>query len=329
MVILLILLLIGFIGCLIFYMIAMPGKSYSGPFLPLTVEEQAYKQKLDQHIHFLADKIGPRHLQRHKALHDTALYIKQKLIDAGLEVQIQEYRVDNIVCENVIAELKGKASDEIVVVGAHYDTVMPNCVGANDNGSGVAAVLALAQTMVKTPQDKTIRFAFFVNEEPPYFQTEHMGSLHYAKMLREKNEKVGVMLSLEAIGYYTDVPNSQSYSFPFGWFYPSVGNFVAFIGGVSSRSVIHKAIKVFRETTPFPSEGGAVPAFIPGVSWSDHWAFWQQGYPAFMITDTALFRYPYYHTIEDTPDKFNTDHLARVVQGLEKVIQSFATSVHP
>ena len=104
------------------------------------------------------------------------------------------------------------------------------------------------------------------------------------------------------------------------WFYPSQGNFISFIGNIKSRSLVQKVIGDFRNSVSFPSQGVALPNWVPGVGWSDHWSFWQHNYPALMVTDTALFRYPYYHTTEDTPDKINFEYLARVVSGLEQVI---------
>jgi len=129
------------------------------------------------------------------------------------------------------------------------------------------------------------------------------------------------MISLETIGFFSEVEDSQKYPPPFSMFYPSTGDFIAFVGNLSSRSLVHKAIAVFRNDTQFPSEGIATFGFIPGVGWSDHWAFWQEGYPAIMVTDTAPFRYHHYHTVDDTVDKIDFDRLARVVQGMEHVIE--------
>jgi hypothetical protein len=130
------------------------------------------------------------------------------------------------------------------------------------------------------------------------------------------------MISLETIGYFSDAPHSQTYpSLGFGVFYPTVGNFIGFVGNVHSRSLLRRAIALFRKHARVPSEGAALPSFIPGVSWSDQWAFWQHGYPGIMITDTAPFRYPHYHSATDTPDKLDYDRFALVVSGMEKVIE--------
>ena len=159
-----------------------------------------------------------------------------------------------------------------------------------------------------------------MNEEPPFFQTGQMGSVIYAERSRKGGENIVAMLSLETIGYYTDEPGSQKYPPPFSLFYPSTGNFIGFVGNFSSRPLVRKVVSIFRRSASFPSEGAAIPDFITGVGWSDHWAFYRAGYPALMVTDTGPFRYPYYHDSQDTPDKVDYDRMARVVAGLEKVV---------
>ena len=151
-------------------------------------------------------------------------------------------------------------------------------------------MLALARAFRAHKPARTLRFAAFVNEEPPFFHTDEMGSLVYAKACRSRSEKVVAMLSLETMGCFSEAEGSQSYPLPFSLFYPSRGNFIAFVGNLESRSLVHRAIACFREHARFPSEGGAVPGFIQGVGWSDHWSFWKAGYPAIMITDTAPLR---------------------------------------
>jgi hypothetical protein len=132
------------------------------------------------------------------------------------------------------------------------------------------------------------------------------------------------MLSLETIGYYRDAPGTQRYPFPLGFFYPRTGNFIGFVGNLSSRRLVHTCVAAFRRTTRFPSEGAAAPGYLPGIFWSDHWSFWREGYEALMVTDTAPFRYPYYHTPVDTPDKVDYDRTARVAVGLAAVVQELA-----
>jgi Zn-dependent M28 family amino/carboxypeptidase len=210
-----------------------------------------------------------------------------------------------------------------VIVGAHYDTV-PGSPGAGDNASGVAAMLALARRFANRRPARTVRFVAFANEEMPYFQSAEMGSWVYARRCREREENVTAMLSLETIGYFRDEPGSQHYPPPFGAIYPSEGNFIGVIGNVASRPLVHRVIEAFRREARIPSEGGAIPGDVTGVGWSDHWSFWQEGYQAVMITDTALFRYPYYHQPDDTPDKLHYEKITRVVEGVDAAVRELA-----
>lgn len=308
----------------LFYTIHMPNKSYTGPFEPLSESEKFLRDRLKQHVATLAEEIGERNIWCRKELEAAADYIEETFASAGYEVSTQDFDFKGISVKNIEVELTGTTRrDEIVVVGAHYDSVMGS-PGANDNASGVAGLLEIARLLAGKNFPRTIRFVAFVNEEPPFFQTEDMGSRVYAARSRKRNENITAMFSLETIGYYSDDAGSQHYPFPFSFFYPSTANFIAFVGNVSSRRLVHRAVASFRSHTPFPSEGAAVPGWITGIGWSDHYSFWQEGYPAIMITDTALFRYRYYHDGEDTPDKIVYDCLARVTQGISRVVTEIA-----
>jgi Zn-dependent M28 family amino/carboxypeptidase len=173
----------------------------------------------------------------------------------------------------------------------------------------------------KKRTQRTIRFVAFVNEEQPFFQTDNMGSYIYAQRSRERKENIAGMFSLETIGYYSDAKGSQKHPFPLNFLFPDTGNFIAFVSNLASKKFLGKCISSFRKQTQFPSEGVAAPQWISGIGWSDQWAFWKMGFPAIMVTDTAPYRYPYYHTQDDTPDKINYDRFARVVSGLSKVIK--------
>jgi Zn-dependent M28 family amino/carboxypeptidase len=301
-------------------MIRMPNKSYAGLLPPLTNEQCAIREAIRYDIKQLADEIGERNILQYASLCKATDFIQSSFEQAGYKVKRQSYDVAGKTCYNIEVEISGdEQENEIVVLGAHYDTVF-DCPGANDNASGVAALLELANAFSGKKTSRSLRFVAFVNEEPPFFQLGTMGSMVYSKRCHERSEKIVAMLSLETIGYYSDQPGSQHYPFPVGFFYPSTGNFVAFVGNISSRGLVRKVVESFRRQVKFPSEGGAWPGFITGIGWSDHWAFWKMGYPAIMITDTALFRYTQYHTAQDTPDRICYDHLTRVVDGLKLVL---------
>lgn len=311
-----------FCGCV---MIRMPGKSFSGP-LPLpTTQEKDWAAKLERHVSALAGEIGERNIFRPRKLAEAVEYIERAFANAGHAPKRQTFEVMQEICHNIEVEVPGATRrEEIVIIGAHYDSVAGS-PGANDNGSGVASLLVLAEGWARFQTGRTLRFVAFVNEEPPNFQTDTMGSRVYARRCRERREKVVAMVSLETMGYFSDEKGSQKYPPPLGMIYPDYGNFISFVGNVSSRALVRRCIEVFRRDTPLPSEGAALPGGITGVGWSDHWSFWEEGYPAIMVTDTALFRYPYYHTSQDSPDKLDYLRLARVTVGLENVIRALAS----
>ncbi|MHC4267232.1 MAG: M28 family peptidase [Planctomycetota bacterium] len=308
-------------------MFRIPGKSYQGPLPPLTEEQRLLRDQLRRDVTKLADEIGDRNVRtEYENLCKAADFIEESFVDAGYKVSRQGYEVglsglEGRECYNLEVEIIGSEKrDEIVVIGAHYDS-LEGTTGANDNGSGVAALLAIARAFGDKQPVRTLRFVAFTNEEPPFFQSNDMGSLVYARRCRERNENIVAMLSLETIGYYTDEEGSQNY--PTGlmdFVFPTTGNFVSFVSNIKSRKLLGEVVGSFRKYAKFPSVAAFLPEYIVGVGWSDQWSFWQYGYPAVMVTDTAPFRYPYYHTREDTPDKINYDRFAYLVDMLEKVV---------
>lgn len=312
----------GFVS--LWRMIEMPLRSFRGPLPRLTTAQGALAVRLQDHVAYLSATIGERNVNRPGSLQTAIEYLRRNLVEAGYTVTGQTYMVEGQSVSNLEAELAGNAlADGAVIVGAHYDSVA-GTVGADDNASGVAATLELARLLRTSRLRRTVRFVSFVNEEPPFFQTDEMGSLVYARKLRKDGVQVSAMISLEMLGYYSDAPGSQKYPAPLSLFYPDRGNFIGFVSNGQSRDLLRRAIRRFREFTEFPSEGVAAPEGWPGVGWSDHWSFWQQGYPAIMITDTALFRNRYYHTPFDTADKLDFDKMARVVRGVQEVVTSLA-----
>jgi hypothetical protein len=306
-------------------MIRMPGKSFRGTASPLSSDEQELRSELVAHVRHLGGEIGERNLSRYPRLQAAAQYIEGELTDAGWKVRRDEYELEGKICYNVEVELSG-ASPEIVLIGAHYDSVFGS-PGANDNASGVAALLALARRFAGTHNAKTLRFVAFVNEEPSYFQSAQMGSFVYAGRCRQHADSISAMISLETIGYFSNEPGSQKYpALGLGLIYPRTGSFIGFVGNVASRSLLREAIGEFRRHANIPSEGAALPAMVPGVGWSDQWSFWQHGYRGIMVTDTAPFRYPHYHAVSDTPDKLDYESMTRVVAGMKQVIQHLANS---
>ncbi len=292
---------------------------------PLTEGEVRLMTELSRHVEVLSVEIGERNVfRRPEALKMAALYIESCFTAAGHEVSRQTYRASGEECHNIVVEIPGTEEErEVVVIGAHYDSVA-DCPGANDNGTGVAAVLSLAGVFAGTSPRKTIRFVAFVNEEPPFFMTEEMGSRVYARSCKEKGECIAAMLSLETMGCFSDERGSQSYPFPLSLFYPDTGNFIGFVANTRSSALLKKVLASYETGAGVPAVGGAYPSMLPGVGWSDHWSFWKEGYPALMVTDTALYRYEYYHTPDDTADRLDYEGLAFVVSGLQRVAAELA-----
>ena len=308
----------------IVYAVAMPGRSYKGPLPPLSDEERVMASQLREHVVMLAERIGERNVWRPEKLEEAAGYIESAFLKLGYTVAVQSYEAERGTVRNIEVERRGVSRpEEIVVVGAHYDSVQGS-PGANDNATGVAGVLELARLLSEWRPARTVRYVAFVNEEPPFFQTDLMGSAVYARRSRDREENVTAMVSLEMLGCYSDEQGSQQYPFPFGFFYPHTADFIGVIGNLSSRGLVRRALRAFRKHAKFPSEGCAAPGGIVGIGWSDHWGFWQAGYRGIMVTDTAFFRYGHYHGIGDTPGKVDYERAARVVMGLAHVIKDLA-----
>jgi Zn-dependent M28 family amino/carboxypeptidase len=280
-------------------MIAMPGRSHTGPLPPLSEEGRALAERLRRHVAVLAKS------ERNADLETAARYIESAFGSS----ESQYFESGGRKVRNIQT-----TKPSVIVVGAHYDTV-PGSPGADDNASAVAVLIELAAMQLP------VRFVAFANEEMPYFLGPEMGSFVSAKRSRERGEDIRAMFSLEMLGYYRDAPGIQQYPAPLGLFYPDRADFIAFVGDLGARALVTRSISSFRKNARFPSEGVAAPGAIPGVSWSDHWSFRKHGYPAIMVTDTAFYRYPHYHLPSDTPEQLDYERMARVTLGLAAMLR--------
>lgn len=277
---------------------------------------------LRETVRYLSHDIGERSYLDTKKLDLAADYIQDKLRYYGCPVERQSFTYRGKTYCNIIAEVRGlrDKKDGMLVIGAHYDTVA-GTPGADDNASGVAGLLELARLTVSNPVARTVRFAAFSLEEPPAFPTNHMGSCVYARALKEKGVKVEGMISLEMLGYYCYDKGCQIYPFSFfKLFYPAKGDFISFVGNLSSRAFMNKIKDSFVSASRMPVESLTGISLIPGVDFSDHRNFWKFGYPAFMITDTAFYRNPNYHGPGDTADTLDYEKIAELVAGLYKAM---------
>ncbi len=282
------------------------------------------KKNLEKHIRELSDKIGARNYIYYDELNKAAEYIIAEFERSGYSPRVQNYYAEGKMFKNVIAVKEGSNRHrEVIVVGAHYDSMITS-PGANDNASGVSGVIELARLLTGLQTDRTVKFVAFANEEPPFFFTKGMGSRVYAKEASERREDIRAMVCLETIGYYSEQRNSQSYPIPYGLFYPDTANFIGAIGNFKSRRLVKILEKAFKRNSKFNIITAVVPEFVAGANFSDHDSFWRHGYRACMVTDTAFYRYAYYHTRDDTYEKLNYDKLSLVVGGLHHALLKLA-----
>lgn len=298
-----------------------PTASATAPSFSWKAEPDAV-ERLEAHVVMLAKTIGQRNIENPQGYKAAENYLATQLEQLGYKVERQTYPVGAHKSVNLWAEKKG-SRDEVIVLGAHYDSADSGTPGADDNASGCAAVLELARNFREYKGGPTLRFVFFANEEPPYFHDETMGSLVYAKKCQIDGDKIVAMLSLECIGFYSDQPGSQKLPAVIANSYPTTGNFIAFVSDLGSKALMEKCLAKFQAAKTLPAEGIAAPTVIDGINWSDHWAFWKCGYPALMVTDTAIYRNPNYHMSSDTAASLDYEKMAAVVEGVRQIVVGF------
>ncbi|MEZ4320050.1 MAG: M20/M25/M40 family metallo-hydrolase [Myxococcota bacterium] len=295
----------------------LPGHSHRGPVPAADAGLEESAQRIAATVEVLAGDIGPRSAhEQPAALARAAGYIEATWREQGFVVERQPvvsyggHRTDNLI-------VRFPGSGPPLVVGAHYDTV-PETPGADDNASGVAALLELTRAFRPSgspPRGRAIEFVAWTTEEPPFFRSPSQGSAVHAASL----DALYGAVSIESVGVYDDARGSQRSPFPLGLVVPSRARFVSFVSNNRSRAFVRQVGRLFRESEPFPTFGGTAPASIPGIDWSDHRSYWSLG-PSVMVTDTATFRAPHYHRPSDTPETVDPLAIARVTRGLQAVV---------
>lgn len=303
--------------------------SYTEPVV-LGEKEKAVMKRLEADVRRLAEDIGERNTGLPEALEEAAGYIEARFRELDLQTTSQGFTAgfEHAEVRNIEAIVPGSDPNAAcLVIGAHYDSAH-GTPGANDNASGVAALLEVAASLAEigTPR-RTVRLVAFTNEEPPFFGGPEMGSWVYADGLARSGVPVMGMICLECLGYYSPEPGSQN-EMPATlkpYYGNTIGNFVAFCGNPHSRDLTERALNAFRASCPFPSEGLAVPKeMLPGLDLSDHVSFWRAGMQAVMVTDTVYYRYSHYHAPTDTADGIAYPSFARVTAGLGQAVRKLA-----
>lgn len=308
-----------FLLTIIYFMSSMPGESRSDY---IAAKDPQLANSLRNHIKILSQDCYPRNLYTLEKLNAAKDYLIAEFTASAYQVKQQKFTVEGKEVANLDFYKESETGKPWLIIGAHYDSAY-DTPGANDNASGIAALIEIAKSLKDLSSRYEVHFLAFVNEEPPFFWTEEMGSQVYAQSLKKDKVLIAAMFSLETIGYYSEESGSQKYPPLFNIFYPDKGNFIAFVGNLYSRALTQHSVRSFRELNLFPSEGVAAPSKIPGIGWSDHYSFWQIDVPAVMITDTAPFRYPYYHTKSDTIDKIDFQRLSSLTAALSIFFRDF------
>lgn len=300
---------------------AMPGESFEGPPPSPTAEERALAATLRADVTTLATEIGERHERRYGALLEARDFVERRLSESGLEPRRHTYEIVGLSFDDVYADV-GASERGYVLVGAHYDSARGS-PGGNDNASGVAVVLALAERLAADPPATPIRLALFTNEEPPHFDTETMGSRAFAAHLAERGELPRAAIVLDSVGFYTEAPHSQRYaSAAMAWRFGDTGRFLAFVSDDLSEPLLRDVLGSFRDGARLATEAAVLSRGAYAARWSDHASFWRHDVPAILVTDTAAFRDDRYHTDADDGAQVDPVALARVALGLERALRS-------
>ena len=298
-----------------------PGTLYPSSSEALSAYQSQLLEEMQHHVEELSETIGPRPGTSLKKILEAERWLEKQLQAMGIESKRDEVDLGTISVANIEVSFSGlKSPDEIIVIGAHYDTV-PGSPGANDNASGVALLLATAKRLKNVTLDRTVRLVFFVNEENPFSGGIQMGSRVYADRCRSRNDNIVAMLCVDSIGYYSSDSGSQKVP-PFIGGIPSRGNFVAFGSNRENRHLVDCLLTIFQEQCRFPSIG--VASDMKDMSRSDHAPFWWADYPALFLTDTSQARDPHYHQPTDIAENLNYIEMARFAEGFIKMVIEIA-----
>ena len=294
----------------------------------IPVDRHKLSKRLFEHVDMLAGLIGARHEGLPNSLEAAQTYLKRQFLEQGESFELETFPSrNNRQAVNLMVSRRGQShQQEIVILGAHYDTVN-STPGADDNASAVACLLEVARLLHGVPAKRTLRLILFANEEPPHFHTDTMGSQYHARQCRQRGDKIKAMICLEMVGYFTDAPGSQDYPSPVSWYAKKLlghrGNFIAVVSNLKSAKLLWPFRHGFKSSAKFPCVTLALPQAIHDIRLSDHGSFWDQRYPAVMVTDTSFHRNPHYHQPSDTPQTLNYEAMTQVTIGVAGAVAKF------
>ncbi len=304
----------------IFLLLLSPGGT-QGCGDPMNREE--IKANLAAHLKYLSVELGERSIYRPAPLKEAEDYLHRSFTAMGYQVRRQTFIYQRQEVSNVIAG--DQAPQGYYILGAHYDTVA-GTPGADDNASGVAVLLEVARLARGLTLPRPWVFIGFTTEEPPAFFTPYMGSRVYAKRARQDGHQILGMLCLEMVGYYRQEPGSQSLPLTLRFLgYPTTGNFIGLASNRKSKALMERLDKAIRAGGKLPTATLAAPLgghLLPEVRLSDHANFWDEGYPAVMLTDTAFMRNPNYHGPGDVMDHLDLEAMVELTLGLATFLQN-------
>ena len=299
-------------------LVAQPTFTKNSPS-HLTLESS----RLKAHVLKLSKDYFPRSHTNTINLDRCAGYIRAHFEKAGADTSIQEFTVLGKKYQNVIGFF-GDETGERIIIGAHYDARI-NTPGADDNASGISGLIEIAYLIGKEKLDAGVELVAYTLEEPPFFGTEDMGSAHHARLLHDRKVRVKCMIALEMIGYFSNLSGSQSYPMPaLKIFYPNKGNFIAIAGRLDQRKIVKKIKGLMKGAADLPVYSVNAPLMVPGIDFSDHRNYWQYGYDAVMITDTAFYRNIEYHEPGDTAERLNYELMGNAVIQIFEAIKGLA-----
>jgi hypothetical protein len=273
--------------------------------------------RLRRHLQLLTTTPQPRNYQHPVVLDSVAAYVQRELRAAGAhDVGEQPYAVRGQMYRNILGSFGPKQGPRLII-GAYYD-VCGEQPGADDNGTGVAALLELARLLgQQAALPYGIDLVAYTLEEPPFFRTANMGSYVHAAALKAAGVPVRGMVALEMLGYYDDRRGTQHYPiWPLKFIYGSRGNYVTVAQKFGNGRFGRQFARQYRHAAALPVKRFKAPAWLPGIDFSDHLNYWKFGYPAVLLTDTTFYRNRSYHEPGDILARLDMRRLGLAVDAL-------------